>query len=322
MLTTTQNPAVADFLFDTGAAGFEKSVCASIEEIGVAVVRGLFDSAVVDAAAERIRRHAEHPAIAGVPGYAKVDHPKRLFSPYEVGGPLVDMILDERVIDIVETRMASECVLAETNVKIDEGVGYNYFPLHADFSPGWRKSASSDFVLSAEALQDPVGIGGAIYLHDTAEGAFSYCTGTHRLMGARGPDLGDYPAEERADILRRKVRVEGRAGDLVLFDDRGFHGPDQPSRAQRTVILVDYYRVETLGRTIVSPAAVWTDDLARLNERQLRVMGVGATAMVDPYASMRTRFKRNAMYGVANFLIENAYLWSHAKNKMKALLGR
>lgn len=321
-MTVPAARTAANFLFDAGEDGFEKAVCASLKENGVAVIRGLFDSALVDAAAERIRIHAAHPAIAGVPGYAKVDHPKRLFSPYEIGGPLVDLILDERVIDIVEARMDSDCVLAETNVKIDEGVGYSYFPLHADFAPGWRKSASSEFVLSAEALEDPVGIGGAVYFHDTVEGAFCYCVGTHALKGVRGTDLGDYPADERADILEHKVRIEGRAGDIVLFDDRGFHGPDQPSRVQRTIVLLDFYRVKTFGHVIVSPAAVWTDDLGRLNERQLRVMGVGATAMVDPYGSMRTRFKRNAMYCVASFLIENAYRWSHAKGKLKALLGR
>ena len=57
------------------------------------------------------------------------------------------------------------------------------------------------------------------------------------------------------------MRCDGQAGDLVLFDDRGFHGPDQPTNADRTVILLDYYRVDTLGRVQVS-MPIWSSDIA------------------------------------------------------------
>lgn len=306
--------------FDAHAGLDTDAVRACLAERGYAVLRNLFAPDLVADAARRIEAYARNPAIAGVPGYTKVDHPKRLFSPFAIGGPLVDLTLDERVFDIVEAYMESECVLAETNVKIDESVGYEYFAIHADFAVGWRKDAIKGTPLTDDELKFPVGVGGAIYLHDTTEGAFSYCEGTHTLRAPHGQVLAKYPDDERQAILERKVRLEGQAGDFVIFDDRGFHGPDQPSRSQRTVILVDYYRVETFGYMQVSPMAVWTSDLGRLTPRQMRVLGVGADYMIPPEEYMGTRFRRNRMYGLVRFLIEHAYTVDHLKQKAKRLI--
>jgi len=308
--------SVPDYVYDASSPSLAQDVRRELSDRGFAVIRNLYTPEMVAEVSERVKKMARQPAIAGVPGYVKVDHPKRLMSPYEIGGAAVDMILDERVINLVEAHMASECVLAETNVKIDEPVGYTYFPLHADFAVGWSKG-DDGFRLTAEQLKEPIGIGGAIYLHDTQQGAFSYCEGTHKLLAPRGPNLDSYPQDERRAILDRYVRIEGKAGDFVIFDDRGFHGPDQPSFVQRTVILVDYYRVATFGRKLVSPVALWSTDIGRLSPKQLRVMGAGAGYMVPPERYMTTRFRRNRMYGVTKFMIENAYLWSHLKGKVR-----
>jgi hypothetical protein len=312
-----------DYVFDVTRSNYNPaSVRESLEERGFAVLRNLFSPEAIAEANRRIEQVAARPAIAGTFGYAKVDHPKRMFSPFLAGGPLVGIVLDERIIDIVEGVMDSPCILAESNVKIDEGVNYTYFPLHADFSAGWSKSRASDFRLSAEALELPIGIGGAIYLHDTTEGAFSYCEGTHRMMAPKGQALAVYPADEQRAIRAKKVRIDGRAGDFVLFDDRGFHGPDQPSRVQRTVILVDYFRVATFGYTQVSPMPVWTNDLGGLSAKQMRVLGAGAGYMVPPADYTSTRFKKSWAYPVAKRLIENAYLWQHFKQRIKAAIRR
>lgn len=310
-----------DVLFDLTRTPLDGDAARqALGEHGFIVLRGLFDDETLAEANRRIDALAAAPAIAGVPGYNKVDHPKKLLSPFAAGGPLVEMSLDERVIDLVESYMDSECVLAEANVKIDEPVGYEYFALHADFMVGWRKGANSAFVLQEEDMKQPVGVGAAIYMHETHEGAFCYCAGTHRLLAPRGPDLSKYPADEQRAVRDARVRVDGQAGDMVLFDDRGFHGPDQPSRARRRVILLDYYRVETFGYTQVSPMPVWSTDLGRLSPRQMRTLGAGAEYMIPPREYMGTRFRRSGFYGPVKFLIENAYLWQHFKQKVKASL--
>lgn len=309
-------------VIDCSSDAFDREAALnSLRDAGCVVLRGLFAEDDLADANRRIDEIAKSPSIAGVPGYTKTDYPKIIFNPFAAGGTLVDLSLDERVIELVEAYMNSTCVLAEANVKIDEPVGYEYFPIHADFAVGWRKSASSEFVLDAAELQKPIGVGGALYMHETSEGAFCYCVTTHKLLAPHGQSLKTYPESEIKSILSKRVRVDGMAGDLVLFDDRGFHGPDHPSSARRRVVLLDYYRVETFGYTQVSPMPVWTNDLGRLSSTQMRVLGAGADFMVPPAEYMGTRFKNSGAYRSVKFLIENAYLWQHMKQKLKAKLS-
>jgi hypothetical protein len=251
-----------------------------------------------------------------------VDFPKKLVNPFQVGGPIVPMLLDHTVIDIMERYMDSECILAETTIKLDAGVNYEYFPIHSDFAVGWKKRGDQNFSLSEEGMRDPVGVGAAIYLHDTQEGAFTFCEGTHHLHSPHGQKLASYPAEMRESILSMRVRCDGLRGDLVMFDDRGFHGPDQPSKSDRLVILLDYFRVRTFGQTQVTPQAVWTSDLGGLSTTQLRVLGVGADFMVAPIDYTKTRYKYSRMYGLVCSLIDKTYLVTHMKQKLKRSLGR
>ena len=309
------------YVFDLGAQEYDRDAAIRmLDEQGFIVLRNAFQRESVAYTIEAVADYTRRPAVAGVPGYWKVDHPKKIFNPCLLGGPVFDLLLNEKVIELVETYMDSECVLAEANVKVDEPVGYEYFPLHSDFTIGWKKNPDAEEGLTAENLADPVGVGAAIYLHDTTEGAFSYCVGTHKQLPLRGADLADYPPDERRRIEATKKRIDGKSGDLVLFDDRGFHGPDQPSGARRTVILLDYYRVKTFGFRQVSPMPIWSCDLTRLSPRQLRVFGAGADYMVAPEEYMGARFRRNRLYGIVTRLIENAYLLTHFKQLVKSCI--
>lgn len=293
----------------------------ALVEDGVVVLRNAFPKTSVDEVCARVRRYFAQPAVAGSPGYYKIDHPKKLLDACVIGGPIYDLILDERVIDLVEDILGSESILAEMNVKYDAPVGYNYFAHHADFWVGWRKKENTT-PLTESDLRQPVGIGGAIYLHETHEGAFCYCLGSHKNVVRQGmQDLSHVPEPERSAILARRVRIDGEKGDLVLFDDRGYHGPDQPSIKERTVILVDYYRIATFGRKIVTPYAVWSTDLARLTARQIRMLGAGADTWGDAWSTLHAKFHRNnPFYGAIVWAIEHAYLARHWKSQIRARL--
>ncbi len=294
---------------------------AALDRAGCIVLRNLLPPDRFAELARRVETVLARPAIAGSIGYAKIDHPKKLANPFLLRRPFVDLALDERVIDLVERYQGSETILAEANLKHDAPVGYVYFPMHADFSVGWRKKNDSPFRLSAEDMRQPIGVGGAFYLHDTREGAFCFCVGSHQLLAPRGKRLNAYPEGERRAILDSLVRVDGKAGDLVLFDDRGFHGPDQPAPVSRTVILLDYYRVATFGHTQVAPLLAYPSDLGGLSPRQLRVLGVGAGEMVAPEDYLLTQFKRSRHFGRAQRLIERAYVNVHRRQRVKKLLG-
>jgi hypothetical protein len=306
----------ASHYFDATSPEELSAAAQALRSSGYCILRGLFPPNLVSDVEGRARQLLESPAVAGVPGYSKVDYPKRIANPFVLGGAALDFMLDERVVNLVESVMDGECVLAEATLKHDKGVGYEYFPLHADFSVGWKKNVKDPVTLSKEDLQIPIGIGGAFYLHDTDEGAFTYCEGSHLLGAPYGQNLKAYPAEIAADIRQSRVRCDGRAGDLVLFDDRGFHGPDQPSRKDRLVILLDYYRIKTFGYRQVSPMPIWSSDLGRLNEKQLRVAGAGADYMV-PYGEYTgTRFKKAWSYPLVTFLIRNAFLTHYIRRRL------
>jgi ectoine hydroxylase-related dioxygenase (phytanoyl-CoA dioxygenase family) len=291
----------------------------ALVEDGVVVLRNAFPRASVDDVAERVKRYFAQPAVAGSPGYYKIDHPKKLLDACVVGGPIYDLILDERVIDLVEEILGSESILAEMNVKYDAPVGYSYFAAHSDFWVGWRKKENTKALTEADLIR-PVGIGGAIYLHETHEGAFCYYLGSHKkLVRAGEQDLSKVREPERSEIIARRVRVDGEKGDLVLFDDRGYHGPDQPSSKERTVILVDYYRVATFGRRVVTPYAIWSTDLARLSPRQIKMLGAGADTWADPWSTLHAKFHRNnPLYGPIVRAIESSYLHRHWRSQLRS----
>ena len=310
-------------IFDVKAEAFDAdSVVQCMVERGFCILRNLFELPDLDEVEKRTRALMQRPAVAGTLGYSKVDFPKKLINPFQVGGPIVPMMLNEIAIGIMERYMDSKCILAETSIKLDTGVNYEYFPIHSDFAVGWKKRKDQDFNLSEEGMKDPVGVGIAIYLHDTREGAFTFCEGTHKLLSPHGQKLANYPSEMQESILSKRVRCDGLRGDLVMFDDRGFHGPDHPSKSDRLTILLDYFRVRTFGHMQVTPQAVWTSDLGGLSKTQLRVLGVGAEYMVSPIDYTRTRYKYSRMYGLVCALIDKTYLLTHIKQKLKRSLGR
>ena len=312
---------VAVFDAADGPLAVEAAV-AALDRAGCIVLRNVLSAAKLAELVRRADGVLARPAIAGTVGYAKIDHPKKLANPFLLRRPFVELALDAGVIEIIERYQGSETILAEANLKYDAPVGYPYFPMHADFAAGWRKSDKSPISLTAEDIRNRVGVGGVFYLHDTAEGAFSYCLGTHTLLAPRGQSLSAYPPDEKQRILARRKRIDGKAGDLVLFDDRGFHGPDQPSSVPRTVILLDYYRVATFGRTQVAPMLAYPADLGGLVARQLRVLGIGAAEMVPPEEYLTTRFKRSPGFRRAQRAVDTAWRNVHLRQQIKKLLGK
>ena len=103
------------------------------------------------------------------------------------------------------------------------------------------------------------------------DGAFCYALGTHEFMAPLGPNLSAYPEPQQSEIREKIVRIEGRAGDVILFDDRGFHGPDQPCKSRfgdaRGLLPGGHVRIPTSHSN-----SGLTSDLGGLTEKQLRCL--------------------------------------------------
>jgi len=316
-----------DLAYDVADPAFSIDVAvAQWRTTGVIVLRNLFAGDLVDALVSATDKRLEFPNISGSAGYFKPDHPKKFVDPFLVGGAAVDIALDERLTDIVERYMGAETVLSEATIKQDSPTPYKYFGVHSDYSVGTRRHTDSGLVVTEEMMAMPLGVGAALYFHDCYEGAFSYCLESHLLGAPHGQDLADYPESERKRILATWRRFAGKKGDLVIFDDRGFHGPAQPARSSRLVMLLDWMNTEVWGgRYPVRPFPILTSDIGRLSARQLRTAGVGAEPMTTLdryhlYGSFGAR--RPLAHRLAAFIVNNAFLLDDIKARARAALRR
>lgn len=309
-----------DLVFDAKSSSYRlASVIDCLDVNGVVVLRNLFDPNYLDPFINKAEEYIRKPAIAGSFGYYKKDYPKRIVDPFTIEN-FPRLCLAEKLIDIIESYMESTCTLSEAFIKFDRATSYNYFPLHTDFWPGIKKVTDQAVTITETELQQKLAVGGALYLRDTTEGAFRYCLGTHKLMAPKGSRLSKYTAAEQAEINKYNWRIEGRRGDLILFDDRGFHGPDQPSKHDRLVVLLDWFNDRVWGgATQNTPFRVFTSDLTHLTQNQLRVLGVGAKQQKprEQYHMHGFATSRKGLYNIASKFVNLAGLSTHIKKTIK-----
>lgn len=302
-------------------ASSNNQICGALRETGVVVLRNLFDVADLDFLIDNASKRLGSPNIAGAMGYYKVDHPKRGLDPFQIGGGAVRICLDERLIELVEGYMESECILSEAHIKFDRSTSYIYFPIHSDYAAGTKRHARSDVSVTAAMMEAPLGVGAALYMHDCSEGAFCYSFQSHKLGSPHGQNLVDYPDKLRELVLSKTRRIDGMRGDLVLFDDRGFHGPAQPSKADRTVLLLDWINVNVWGAPYqVHPFSVLTTDFGKLSEKQRLVAGIDAIPLApleDYHFYQRFKNSKPFAFRMASFIINNAFLLDHLRKVVR-----
>ena len=308
-----QHPAT-EYIFEISGNNKERALD-HLREHGFVVIRGVGSPEQIkylDAATKDI---ISKPAIGGSIGFYMKDPYKKVYDALMFGRDCIDIVVDNRIIDIVESYTNDDCLLSEIFMKHDLGADEVYFPYHAH--------TGSDRVVNTEG---PFGVGAIYYCHDTDEGAFCYSPGTHIMEFPHGPDPHKYPKEMKSAILSGMRRVAGRAGDIVLFDERGFHGPEQPTEMPRTVLIYGYQRKTTFGNTLRSPIPVLLNDLGHLSAKQLQVLGLGADSRKDlksyhiygfshsrHYPPLARRFER---------MFERDRKWAKRKKLIKSLLGR
>ena len=167
-------------------------------------------------------------------------------------------------------------------------------------------------------MAGPLGLSYVMYHHDTASGAFCFAPGSHKLGAPLGGRLDSYPKAQREEVERSWTRLDGRAGDVVLFDPRGFHGQDQPSRADRMVTITRYWRTDIFGRRQHRPMPVYINDLEGFSPHQLSTLGVGAASLTPLVSDHHGRFRlRKLPYRLATMAIEHAYDLDHLKNRLR-----
>ena len=131
-----------------------------------------------------------------------------------------------------------------------------------------------------------------VYLEDTTEGAFCYSPGSHKFRDNNESSVEKWNEKSRNKVYQNIVRIEGKKGDIVLFNLLGAHGPEQPVKVHRKVVLGAYYNKDVFGFEAKTAIPVYLSDLSNLSLEQQKILGVGAKPMSYPEDYHTRHFNR------------------------------
>ncbi|MBI2233724.1 MAG: phytanoyl-CoA dioxygenase family protein [Micavibrio aeruginosavorus] len=248
-----------------------------LKDLGVVCLRNLAQEQTIDELVRKTQELLSKPAVLGTSGYFMKDCHKKISDGFLVGPEALQTLLDERIIDVCEGYLGESVLLQEMLIKNDLGDNELYFPMHAHTGV-YRKIKTPG----------PFSVGIMLYTHDTTTGAFCYAPGTHLWDVPHGADPEKYPKDMQDKINQALCRISGRRGDVVLFDHRGFHGPEQPVTVPRTVFLGGFHSAKSHDYKVKSPTAVYAHDIAQLSEKQQRVLGLQSAGVLIPKEKMHT----------------------------------
>src|SRR5690606_22934788 len=127
----------------------------------------------------------------------------------------------------------------------------------------------------------------------------------------------------RKQIADQMRRFDGKKGDVVLFDHRGFHGPEQPCSVSRTVLLGGFHKTKAFGDVVNTPFPVYPHCLTGLDERQLYALGLGASGPIysDRHMHLYSSRKANPLkHSIAHSMLKAAFYVDLAMDKAKSRL--
>ena len=294
----------------------------SLDKNGFAKIENLFSYDCIEKLALEVDKGLENPAICGSFGYSKKDHfRKYIYPPMMLGTPLKEVILNKFLIEIVENYFNCEPIIAELHIKHDQPKSYVYFPIHLDLFPGWKKSNTFPLI-KIEDMKKRLGLGCLVYLTDCdiESGNFMYAKGTHKNIFLKGGAIKNYSKEEINTIKSKLINLDGKKGDFILFDDRGWHGPNQPSKKNRTVIELDFTNPSCFGRWQASDLQIPISMLDNLKEKDLRILGKNSKAVFNKYNYKISTFNKNPLFNIQKWLINKSFILDHYKKSTERIL--
>ncbi|MEE2858887.1 MAG: hypothetical protein VX820_04135, partial [Candidatus Neomarinimicrobiota bacterium] len=123
------------------------------------------------------------------------------------------------------------------------------------------------------------------------------------------------------NLIKNLFRINGNLGDVILFDEKGFHGPEQPTKIPRKIILSGFQLKKYSNNMTRTAIPVIISDLKGLSEIQKSVMGVGSGTR-GKYESYHLRnLKDNQVIKHFSKIISRKYNYVNTKinliNKIK-----
>ncbi len=249
---------------DVNSKNWLESALLDLKKDGVIVLRGIERKANLEKINEKVDYILKNPSVLGSIGYFQKDHNKKIYDGFLLGKEVVDFVANKSVIKLIESYLEDEIILNEMMLKNDLGNGTQYFPYHRHTGRDVEGPKDKAF-----------GCGAILYLHDTEIGAFCYALKSHTLEIEENPESNLSRHEKKEEIKKNLRRINGNMGDLVIFDERGFHGPEQPVKTPRTVILYGFQSKLLTSNKSRTGIPVVISDLVNLDLHQLNSIGVG-----------------------------------------------
>jgi hypothetical protein len=235
-----------------------------LKDDGIVQIRGLFDINSMHIVNNKLTKIFKNPTLGGSIGYTQKDPHKKVYDALLVGQETVDLVLNKKIINIAKKFFSGEPILSHAYIKKNLGFNDFFFPYHS------HTGSDRDLILPG-----PYGLAMIAYLHDTDEGCFLYSPGTHKLKSPHGGNPYIYPEGMKKEVFNKQKRMIGNAGDIIIFDEAGFHGPENPCKKDRLTIMFEYQRSEDFGNKVRHPAPCLPHTLGKLNKEQLTTLGVG-----------------------------------------------
>ena len=297
-----------------------KVVVDRLKEDGFVVLRNFLKISDLKKIMEKSFSILKNPSLCGSKGYY-LKQQKKFYDAFLLGLPAINSILNEKVIKIVEDYIDGNVFLAEAFLKKDDSIGEKYFDIHRDFSIGWGNSKLG-INLTKKQLNRPIAVGAMIYLHDTKEGAFCYSKKSHKFPPTTSTGISNLPKNEKNKIMSNIIKVEGKAGDIILFDDLGFHGPHQPYMQPRSVLIFDFYSVNIFKKIPKAQIPIFINDYNLLSVKQKKMLSFhkDSFSSEDNYHIRRFKKSHSKLFSLLGVIVKVTDFFLKQKRKFSQFL--
>ena len=237
----------------------------NLKKDGVTIIKDVINLDDLNLVNNNVKKILEIPSIAGSIGYSMKDPFKKTYDAFLIDKVVPSLVSNKVVLNLIKEYLNDDIIISEVFLKHDLGDNFKYFPYH-------RHTGVNN-------VNKLFGCGIIIYLHDTNEGAFCYSVGSHRENLESEPEHINN-SKNKKKYTENLRRINGRKGDIVIFDESGFHGPEQPTKNPRTVIISGFRSKKIFDNKTKTEIPILNSSLNLIDNEQKDALGLNSFAKI------------------------------------------
>lgn len=254
----------------------------SLKDNGVAILSNTIDANDIDLINTKIKYILEFPSIGGQIGYYMKDPFKKTYDAFLIDKIIPNILANKSILSIIKEYLNDDILITEAFLKNDIGDNTVYFPYHRHTGINGNTKL--------------FGCGVILYLDNiTEEGSFCYSLGSHKMNLENEHEVLDKSSKKEI-CLKNLRRINGKKGDIIIFDESGYHGPEQPTKISRTAIFSGYRSKSKCYNQTKTEIPLLNTSLHMLDQNQKDALGFNCKASMN-YEEYHLR-KRSNIYSV------------------------